>query len=203
MDVASYSAAFSTGLVTSVGPCAAPRYLTLTALVANADVRTRRLRAAWFLGGLACCYVGLAAVASWAVALQSFSHEVYIGLATTFAVFGLARLVVRKKCSHMASSIPSKGSLWLLGAGLGLVFSPCCSPVLVLAASLSAASTSFQPAFGSILAFICGHLAPLMLAAFGMSIRARVLLFEGVEPALGTIGAGLMIALACYYGLLA
>ncbi len=204
MSLGSYVAPFSLGLITSVGPCVAPRYLALVALVENSDAKTRWMRSAWFLGGLAVCYVALTAVTSWAVRIQSISEFVYAALALSFLLIGLNRLVVRVRCEHWQASQPptSRGWLWLVGAALGLVISPCCNPVLGLAGTFSAGSSA-TAALVSTTAFMIGHLGPIALAACGLGAGAKFLRIERWGDPVTTISAALMLALAVYYGLLA
>jgi cytochrome c biogenesis protein CcdA len=201
MDYVSLCGAFATGLATSVGPCAAPRYLTLAALVADANAKVRWTRAGWFIGGLVCCYLALAVMSSWAALVLSLSRVIYMALAAGFLCAGLNQLVARTTCSHTSTKHRSNGSLGLVGAGLGLVFSPCCTPIIALAGSYGAATASTGWLFYT-LAFVAGHIAPLGFAACGL--RASRHIARGYSHnALATVSAGLMIALALYYGMLA
>ncbi len=204
MTLGSYAAVFLLGLITSVGPCAAPRYLTLVALVENSDGKARWVQSAWFLGGLVGCYIALAAVTSWAVRIQSISAFVYAALALSFLLIGLNRLVVRERCEHRNASRPqaSRGWLSLVGAALGLVISPCCNPILGLTGSFSAGSSA-AAALGSAIAFMIGHLGPVALAACGLGAGAKLLRLERWGAPATTISAALMLALGFYYGLLA
>jgi cytochrome c biogenesis protein CcdA len=202
VDLLTYVTAFSTGLATSIGPCAAPRYLALAALAAHPNAKTRRVRASWFILGIICCYAVLFCVTSWASSLQGISHIVYASLAAVFFLCGVNRTLVRTSCVHEHDRSVSKGWLWLLGACLGLVFSPCCSPLLAVAGGLGAAAT-IQVSLGGVVAFLAGHLLPLAVIAIAGSVGVRSPLLPQIKPALGTIGAGLMMALGLYYGLLA
>jgi hypothetical protein len=70
-------------------------------------------------------------------------------------------------------------------------------------ASMAAGTNSPEMALLSVLAFAMGHVAPLATIGFGMKLGERVRFAAAFEVALGTIGGGLSLALACYYGILA
>ncbi|HWT06236.1 MAG TPA: hypothetical protein VN224_10800, partial [Xanthomonadales bacterium] len=122
---------FAAGAVTSIGPCAAPRYVALAALV-NASRRPSRIVAA-FVAGLVGAYVALGAAAGALGALWSASRLVYAALAIALAVAGLATLLRGGGASHAHGNVShddagartSLGGTFLLGASSAFVVSPC------------------------------------------------------------------------------
>ncbi len=200
--IAFASSAFIAGLATSIGPCVAPRYLALASLVAESDARQRWMRVTCFIVGLMLSYGLLATTASLLGAIFALSPFVYLALALSFLVFGLRALTTHESSSHQCAR-SSVGSAVLTGGALGLVFSPCCAPVVGMMASVAAASGSLAAALAATSAFALGHVAPLVALGVGLKIGDRLRFPLALEGAMGTIGSGLALALACYYGILA
>jgi len=203
MSALAVVSAFGAGLTTSVGPCVAPRYLAITAVVADANGRLRWLRVAAFVTGLLLCYGALATAATLIGTLIVFSQLVYIGLAVCFLCFGLRALAVNESCSHRHARNVSAGSAMLAGMAMGLVFSPCCTPVVAMTAGVAALSGSPLGALSVTLAFAAGHVAPLAIAGLGLKLGGRIVPPASFPSLASTVGGGLSIALACYYGVLA
>jgi len=197
------ASAFGAGLAASIGPCVAPRYLALAALVTDADGRTRWARVAAFVSGLLLCYVALATAASLIGELVALSQAVYIGLAASFLVFGLRSIVVRAHHLPNTRHHCSPGAAALTGGALGLVVSPCCTPTVAALAGVASLSGSPLASMALALAFAAGHVAPLALAGLGLRWIPRVTLNASLQRASSAISGGLSIAVACYYGLLA
>lgn len=202
MSVLAVGAAFAAGLTTSIGPCVAPRYLALTAIVANSSGSARWTRIALFVAGLLACYALLATTASLIGAVASFSRIIYLTLAAGFLVFGVQALIVRKSCGHTHVR-PSSGATVLSGGALGFVLSPCCTPVVALMASVGISSGTFATSLLSALVFCVGHVAPLATIGLGVGTARRLAPVRGLNAAAATVSAGLSLALAAYYGLLA
>jgi len=197
------AAAFMAGLGSCVGPCAASRYVALAALVASANRRDRWVRVACFIAGLLLCYGVLAVTASVIGALVTLSPFVYLALALCFLAMGLRTLTGPQRCERRRPGAATPGSALLAGGALGLVFSPCCAPVIGVMATVAAASGSFSASLLAVFAFTVGHISPLAAAGVGLKISDRFLLSHTFDAAMGTVGAGLSLALALYYGLLA
>jgi len=195
--------AFTAGLATSVGPCVAPRYLALAALAAGTTGRARWLRIGCFVCGLLVCYALLAATASFIAQVIARSHVVYLMLAVGFFGFGIHALVVRRACLHASPIRPSNAGALLGGSALGLVLSPCCSPVIAILASVGASSGSFAASLTGALAFAAGHVAPIVTIGCGFGLVERLAPIRALRNAGGTVSGGLALALAAYYGLLA
>ncbi|MGB6986443.1 MAG: cytochrome c biogenesis protein CcdA [Candidatus Aquilonibacter sp.] len=203
MSMLAVTAAFTAGLITSVGPCVAPRYLALTAIVARATGRARWVRIGCFVAGLLACYAILATTASLIGNIAAWSRIIYLVLAASFFTFGMRALIARQACRHAVHVRPSGGVAVISGGALGLVFSPCCSPVLAMMASVGGSSGSLTASLTGALAFAAGHLAPLMTIGLGLGVTERVAGTRAVSDAGATISGGLSLALAAYYGLLA
>lgn len=202
MSTVAVAAAFAAGLTTSVGPCMAPRYLALTAIIARTTGLARWMHVGLFVAGLLACYVLLATTASLIGAVTAFSRAVYATLAVGFLALGLHALVVRTTCDHTHEQ-PSSGASLLSGGALGLVLSPCCTPVVALMASVGITSGSFAASLVNAAAFAAGHVAPLATIGLGAGAAERFAPIRVLSGAATTISGGLSIALAAYYGLLA
>jgi hypothetical protein len=188
-NLTAIAAAFGTGAATSIGPCAAPRYLALAAIVADARGAARWTRVGLFALGLVACYLAIAQTATLLHVLIRSSAIVYALLALASLIFGLQSLRTSRSCAH------AHGATMLAGGALGLVVSPCCTPVIALSAGIAAAASPYE-ALLCAAAFACGHIA--LLATIGIGVQAA-----RFGEAARTIGGALAIALAGYYGLLA
>ena len=203
MNAFALTAAFTAGFATSVGPCMAPRYLALAALTAKSSGTARWIRVVLFAAGLLLCYTLLATAASLVTAALALSQQLYWALAVSFVGYGLRQLIVYHHCRHHDAKGASLGAPALCGTALGLVFSPCCTPVVPAIAGAAAASGSFGSSLATVGAFALGHMAPLAAVGIGLTLPERLLPAGQLEDAAATTAGGLMIALGCYYGLLA
>ncbi len=197
--------AFGAGIVTSVGPCVAPRYVALAALVSGAPGRARLQRSVGFMIGIVAGYVALGMLASSAVRIAQGAPWLYGVLAAALLVGGVVTLVVRTghTCrAHRGMLDTSHGGAFMLGAASAFVASPCCTPLI--AAVGSYAFVVHRPAFSAavIAAFALGHVLPLASVIFGVRALAPVVRGLGGEF-VSAVSGGLSIALALYYGLLA
>ena len=195
--------AFAAGLGSSLGPCAASRYVALAALVSSTSGRGRWLQVASFIAGLLLCYALLAVTASLVGALIALSRFVYLGLALCFGILGLRTLTNAQTCVQRRSADTSPGSAFITGGALGLVISPCCAPVIGIMATVAAASGSFRTGLLAGFAFMLGHISPLATVGIGLKIGERFRVGHAVEAAMSTVGGGLLLSLAFYYGILA
>jgi cytochrome c biogenesis protein CcdA len=204
-----YPLVFVAGAVTSVGPCAAPRYVALAALV-NASRKPGRVIAA-FVAGLAGAYVVLGVAAGAIGALWTISRFVYAALAVTLAVAGLVTLLRGAGASHAHGNVraheagarASLGGTFLLGASSAFVVSPCCTPVVAGIAGLTTASGHTGEGVALLAAFAVGHALPIVSAgALGTRVVAA-LRHLTASHASAVVAGTLMLALAVYYGVLA
>ncbi len=204
-----YPLVFAAGMVTSIGPCAAPRYVALAALV-NASRRPARIVAA-FVAGLVGAYVVLGAAAGALGALWSASRFVYAALAVMLAVAGVTTLLRGGSASHVhdiahahqTGGRASLGGTFLLGASSALVVSPCCTPIVAGIAGLTTASGHTGVGVALLATFACGHALPIVsVSALGTRV-AQTLRQVAASHASPVVAGTLMLALAAYYGVLA
>ncbi|HEY0384248.1 MAG TPA: cytochrome c biogenesis protein CcdA [Candidatus Elarobacter sp.] len=204
-----YPLVFGAGAMTSIGPCAAPRYVALAAVV-NTSRRPSRVVAA-FVTGLVGAYVALGAAAGALGALWSASRIAYIALAVVLAVAGVTTLLRGSASTHAhphavagdAGARASLGGTFLLGASSALVVSPCCTPVVAGIAGLTTAGGHTGAGMALLAAFACGHATPIVAAgALGARI-ARFVRHLAASHAPAVVTGTLMLALAAYYGTLA
>jgi cytochrome c biogenesis protein CcdA len=194
-----------TGLLSSVGPCVAPRFVAVAGLAAKRSRRDALALALAFIGGIAIAFMSFGVAASLLGRMMSISHVIYGGLTVALFVVGLLALWREPMCSHRSGRerTTSLGGALLLGAFSAFVVSPCCTPVLV--AILAYTSAVGDPVYGALLlgAFSIGHAAPLLIAGFGISAAGSTIRRSGVAQAAGVVGATLTMALAGYYAVLA
>jgi hypothetical protein len=181
--------AFAAGMMTSVGPCAAPRYLALATLCGGSSGRTRWLRAALFAAGIVLCYALIAEAAAAFGTLLHLSGWLYAIMACAFLLYG-----IRSLADTASGSACTHGAPLLAGSATALLLSPCCTPLLAFAAAAAAGGPIAAAANAA--AFAAGHIAPLALVPLGLQVSRG-------NGALATVNGGLAIALAGYYGLLA
>jgi thiol:disulfide interchange protein DsbD len=206
---AAYPLVFAAGAVTSIGPCAAPRYVALAALM-NTSRRPWRI-AASFAAGLVGAYVALGAAAGALGMLWSLSRFVYIALAVGLAVAGIVTLLRGGGRAHThagsradhAGARASLGGTFLLGASSAFVVSPCCTPVVAGIAGLTTAGGHTGTGMALLASFACGHALPITAAgALGTRV-ARCMRHLAASHAPAVVTGTLMLALAAYYGTLA
>lgn len=207
-----YPLVFGAGIVTSVGPCAAPRYVAVAALAHAARAPWKIVLA--FAAGLVGAYVGLGAAAGAVGALWSASRAVYGALAFALLAGGIVTLLRAALggdavgCSGDGAQRGSQGTVsaggaLLLGASSVLVVSPCCTPIVAGIAGLTIATSRTLDGVTLLAAFACGHVVPVALAGalggrFAVSVRR---LAASQAPTI--VSGSLMLALAAYYGALA
>ena len=204
-----YPLVFVAGAVTSIGPCAAPRYVALAALV-SASRRPVRVIAA-FVAGIAGAYVLLGIAAGAVGVLWSASALVYGALAVVLAGAGIATLLRGDRASHVHDEEPvpysgaraGAGGTFLLGASSAFVVSPCCTPVVAGIAGLTTASGHTGTGVALLATFACGHALPLVSAGALGTRLARSLRRVAASNAAAVVAGTLMLALAAYYGVLA
>ena len=194
---------FGCGVLTSVGPCAAPRYVAVAALASTSRHPLRVV--ASFAAGLVGGYLCLGAAAGLLAALRLGSTWIYAGLALGLACGGLVTLLRRcddHRCVRSRVPIGVGGAL-LIGAATVLVVSPCCTPVVAAIAGLTLVSGHPIDGVVFLTAFAIGHALLLLVAAtLGARVR-RGALRLAASPAPSVIAGTLMIALGAYFGVLA
>lgn len=193
---------FAGGVATSLGPCAAPRYVAVAAF-SNASSRPL-MPTLLFVTGLIGGYICLGCAASALGALHAWSTWVYLGLAIGLGVAGLVTLLQR----HVHRDAPQRsatgsGGVFLVGATSVLVMSPCCTPIVAGIAGLTIASGRAGDGVALLACFALGHAAPLAAAAL-LGDRVRRAAHRMTDsPAPAVIAGTLMLALGAYFGTIA
>jgi cytochrome c biogenesis protein CcdA len=193
------------GMVTSVGPCVAPRYIALAALAGDGR---RSLTIAAFVAGMLAAYTALGFGAGLLAEIAGHASVLYLVLALALAAGGVATLLRGSGCAHThhgateVRQTARPSAAFSLGAASALVVSPCCTPVVAALIGMTAGEAN--PLSRAVLlgAFALGHAAPLL--AFGSlgSISTRTFRVWNASPAPAIVSGSLMLALAAYYGLL-
>jgi len=196
---------FAAGVVTSLGPCAAPRYVAVAALAHTTPRPGRPI--ALFIAGLVGAYVCLGSVAGALGAVRGWSAYVYAALAVALALGGATTLLRHDTVSHAhtqpRTGTSSAGGAFLLGASSALVVSPCCTPIVAGIAGLTIASGRVSDGVMLLASFGLGHAAPLLGAAFVSGRVSAVLRRLAASPAPAVVAGTLMLGLAAYFGALA
>jgi cytochrome c biogenesis protein CcdA len=192
------------GAVTSLGPCVAPRYVAIAALLGE---RRRALTIAAFVAGMVTAYTALGFGADLLAQVSGHASALYVVLAVALAAGGIVTLCRGSSCDHAHRTIgecraPHRlSAVFSLGAASALVVSPCCTPIL---AAVVGMSVDANPATRAELlaAFALGHAAPLFAVGTLGSLGARTFRTWNASPAPAVVSGALMIALGAYYGLL-
>jgi cytochrome c-type biogenesis protein len=194
---------FAAGLLTSLGPCAAPRYVAVAAL-ANATPRPGWTVAA-FIAGLVGAYVCLGSAAGALGAVRAWSTYIYAGLAVGLALGGAMTLLQRDPHGHdhPRDGTTNTGGAFLLGASSALVVSPCCTPVIAGIAGLTIVSGHASDGVILLASFGLGHAVPLIGVAFASGRTSAGLRRLAASPAPAVVAGTLMLGLAMYFGALA
>jgi thiol:disulfide interchange protein DsbD len=194
---------FAAGLATSLGPCAAPRYVAVAAL-ANATSRPGR-SVTLFIAGLVAAYVCLGSAASALGAVRAWSTYVYVALAIVLTLGGTMTLFQRDAHGHAEPRVgaSNSGGAFLLGASSALVVSPCCTPIIAGIAGLTIVSGRASDGVALLASFGLGHAAPLLGAAFLSRRMSAGLRRFAASPAPAVVAGTLMLGLAAYFGVLA
>lgn len=195
--------AFTAGLLTSSGPCVAPRFAAVAGLSAGRPAREAIKLCAGFCAGLVLGYGSFAAAAWIFQDALRYSHVLYAAVACMFGAAALAP-VVRKKCRHaQARSAASAGAALLLGASLAFVVSPCCTPVILALTASAAADGNAAHAAVLLAWYATGHALPLLALAGAAQKCAATLTALATARAGRLVTSGVMLALALYYAVLA
>lgn len=193
------------GALSSAGPCAAPRLIAISGVVARAESKQRLFLAAVFTAGLVLAYASFGAAASMIGRMFAFSPVTYAMLAAVLTAAGVATLwkgdreckLERKDFTHGA------GAVFLLGASFALIVSPCCTPIVTAIVAYTTAAG--DPLNGSVLlgCYALGHALPILITTGGTSRVADLLHRFSAGGAAATVSGALMMALGLYYGALA
>ena len=193
------------GAVTSLGPCVAPRYVAIAALLGD---RRRALTIAAFVAGMVTAYTALGFGAGLLAQVSGHASALYVVLAVALAAGGIITLCRGSSCDHPhhtihASAEPHRLSgVFTLGAASALVISPCCTPICLAAVVGMSVDANPTTRAELLAAFALGHAAPLFAVGTLGSLCARTLHTWNASAAPAVVSGALMIALGAYYGLL-
>jgi cytochrome c-type biogenesis protein len=207
-SLAAPAIAYGAGVLTSAGPCLAPRIASLAAMSASAQGRQRAMLCAAFIAGLACSYAAIASSAALFGKMLAASTWIYVILALVLSYQGLRTIALasRHTCGALArarSIAPSAGCAFVSGASYAFVVSPCCTPLVVSIAGIAGSSGSYLFGIVAALAFALGHATPLLVC--GLVTRLAAMFENRVQLRLAgsMVGGSVMLALGGYYALLA
>jgi len=195
--------AFGVGVLSSAGPCAAPRTLAFVSLVLRS---TRpRLLSAVFLGAMFATYAALGLAGSLISHLLALSTWIYIAVAITAVGGGVWSVVSAGWCAddRVAPDQPgSIGAAFFSGAGFALMISPCCTPFV--AAAIAYTTLVGQPLTGAglLVVFGVGHAVPIYVVAAGGGRFVRALVAYRLTQAAQIVSGACMLVIGAYYALL-
>jgi len=209
---AALASVFAAGVVTSVGPCVAPRYLAVAAIAGRH--RHPLVPTLAYVGGLIGALTAVGFAGGLLGRLGAASQTLDIVLAAALIVGGVHALVRAEPHAHEhdaageAAAAPTEsrrsiGAVFLLGAASALVVSPCCTPVVATIAAMT--TSTGEPLFGALLLalFGAGHALPLLLAGQVGAALTRWMPLRSHAQAPAIVSAVLMLALGGYYALIA
>lgn len=193
------------GVATSFGPCVAPRYIAIAALLND---RRRTLTIAAFVCGMLTAYAALGFGAGLLGQVTGHASALYAVLALALVAGGLVTLLRSPNCGHTHHPAPNAAphrlsGVFSLGAASAFVISPCCTPVVAAVIGMTAGDADPQSRALLLGAFALGHAAPLFLVGSLGAICARPLRTWNASPAPAIVSGALMLALGGYYGMLA
>jgi cytochrome c biogenesis protein CcdA len=193
---------FLAGVVSSGGPCAAPRLLAAAGLICG-KTRSRAIRElAVFAAGVTTAYALFGAAGTMAWDVLRHSQEFYGAVAALLIVSGLWQLWRGSAAGHGCCGI-AHGGTFLTGASLALVISPCCAPVVFAILAYTSSSGHALAASGLLAAFALGHLLPAVAAASISRAAVAMLTRNGIAAASTIAGAAITVAVGAYYAVLA
>jgi cytochrome c biogenesis protein CcdA len=192
------------GIVTSLGPCVAPRYVAIAALLGE---RRRTLTIATFVTGMLAAYTALGFGVGILAQLAGHASALYLVLAVALVCAGAATLLRSPSCNHghdeRRRSQPCRLSgVFSLGAASAFVVSPCCTPVVAAVLGMTAFDANPLSRAALLGAFALGHAAPLFVVGSLGSLCARTFRMWNATQAPAVVSGTLTLALGAYYGLL-
>jgi len=191
------------GVLSSTGPCAAPRVLAFSSFMLRAR-RPARTALAFMVGSLL-TYALLGFVGGLVAGLVGIASWVYGIIAAAAILGGVWTIVGASWCSHDTEPVPKGdvlGAVFLSGAGFALVVSPCCTPLLGVVVAYAGASGGSLTAALLLVCFGLGHASPVFTAmVFGQPLT-RFLAKSRFSQGATVVAGASMIALGAYYALL-
>lgn len=193
------------GLVTSIGPCVAPRYIAVAALLSDGR---RTVTIAAFVAGMLAAYAALGFGAGLLGQVAGHAAALYVVLAIALGLGGITTLARGSDCGHVhAERKPDVqphrlSAVFSLGAASALIVSPCCTPVIAAVLGMTAVDGNPLSRAALLGAFALGHAAPLFVVGSLGSLGSRSFRSWNTSPAPAIVSGSLMLALGAYYGLL-
>jgi cytochrome c biogenesis protein CcdA len=198
------------GAATSVGPCAASRFLAVGSYAARS--RRPSLVAGAFVAGLVAAHVPIGILA-WALrdvflSIGSFTTAVNVALGAAFVVFGVLA-IARARAQEHTHAAPtaveprSLAAVFALGAAFALARGPGCTPPIGAIQFLT--TFAGKPVLGTFLlcVFAAGHAVPIFvlgpIAKTLRSVSDRLSIGQLVSVASGSV----MVWLGAVYALCA
>ena len=120
------------GVLSSVGPCVAPRFIAAAGIAAQNDAKRAALRVGALVGGIVTAYAAFGAFAPLLRHVAHFSGAIYAVLALGLGLSGVIQLVRGiPPCSETNKHHARVGGAFFLGTSFAFVVSPCCTPLLI------------------------------------------------------------------------
>jgi thiol:disulfide interchange protein DsbD len=203
-DAARFPLVACAGMLTSIGPCVAPRYVALASILSGPR---RAITIALFIAGIITVYMALGFGAGLLSAVTQNAARIDVALALILVAGGLVTLLRRSehRCHDGAASVtPHRlSSIFCLGAASALVISPCCTPIVAAVIAFPSLDPSPGARAALLGAFAFGHAVPLLALGSTGALFAERLHRWTASPAPAVVSGTLMLALGAYYGLLA
>ncbi len=173
----SLALAFAAGGLSTLSPCVLP---LIPILVATA-LRSGRVAPLALASGLVVSFAAVGSTLSAIGVAATTSEAIRLVGAALLALFGLVLLIPRLQralsvrlqplsaaLGPLMAALPGNGLLgqFLVGAVVGLVWSPCTGPALGAAVSLAAATGTFTLAVVTMLFYGMGAAVPLLAVAY-------------------------------------
>jgi cytochrome c biogenesis protein CcdA len=195
---------FLAGVISSLGPCASPRLVALSALA----VRARRpwlVGLAFILGTLG-TYATLGVAGSLVADLVGIATWVYGGIAVAGIVGGIVTIAGAGWHSHEEPPVDTRrdavSAALLAGMGFALMVSPCCTPILGVIIGYTSLRGDVVYGCAMLVVFGLGHAAPLIaMLGGGRGLTERLWSSRFAQSAQVFAGT-FMLGLGAYYALL-
>lgn len=199
--------AFVGGLLTNLTPCVAPMIPITIRLLANQTVQPFA-SAALYAGGIVTTYTSLGVIAALSGALfgNLIAHPaVSITFGAVMFLLGINMLGYGdlSKLQQIGGRIgSSKGGLlnsFLMGAGAGLVASPCTGPILAALLTYTAGRQNTMEAIGLLGVYSVGFALPYVFLGASAAKISKVRVSFQVQIITKLIFASVMFALSLYF----
>jgi len=199
--------AFFGGLLTNLTPCVAPMIPITIRLLANQTAKPLA-SSAMYAGGIVATYTSLGVIAALSGALfgNLVAHPaVSISFGVVMFVLGLNMLGFGdlSKLQQIGGRIgSSKGGLFnsfLMGAGAGLVASPCTGPILAALLTYTAGRQNTVEAIGLLGVYSTGFALPYVFLGASAAKISKVRVSFHVQILTKLVFASVMFALSLYF----